>query len=98
MRFNVTFTFEKPTTWLLQMLGLSMVLIKYLAVDLLYYFINALGIEVYLEGSRTSDFILNFNGVDWYLNDKLMDNENPSEYTWVKEIEEFSKKVRIKLG
>jgi len=63
MRFNVAFPFEKPTSLLLQMLGLSIVLRKFLVVDL-WYGINALGSEVYLEGSRTSDFILSSKGVD----------------------------------
>jgi len=63
MRFSVAFPFEKPTSLLLRMLGLSIVLRKFLVVDP-WYGINALGSEVYLEGSRTSDFILSSKGVD----------------------------------
>ena len=47
---------------------------------------------------RSDDFILSFKGVDCYRKDKLMNKESPIKYTWVKEIEDVNKKVRIKLG
>lgn len=62
MRFGDTFTFKKTTTsLLLRALGLDIVLSKFLVVDF-GYGVNALGNVVYLEGSRTSEFILSFKG------------------------------------
>jgi len=37
------------------------------------------------------------NGVDQYRNGKIMDKRSPSEYTCVKVIKDFSKKVCINL-
>ena len=47
---------------------------------------------------RTCAFILRSKEMDIYKNDKLMSKESPKEYTCVKTIENFSKKVCIKLS
>ena len=59
------------------------------------FFFKVLFVKNKKGSKRNGEFILINKKVDWYRNDKLMNKESYIEYIWVKEIEDFSKKVCI---
>ena len=46
---------------------------------------------------RTNHCILKHKGLNCYQNENFIGKGSPIEYTWVKEIEDFSKKVHMKI-